>query len=189
MPSIEGNTRRLFVAVPLPEELGLFAQQAQALVGHARGIRLLEPGHLHVTLAFIGRADAEKTEAARAVIRTIPVNSGGQAWVDGFLFIPSPKRARVVALRLLDDRNVLERLFELVMGRLEESRVAQREKRPFRAHVTVARLREPGPVQPTSDCGRAPFRVESVCLYESELLRAGARYTIIERTGLTAATG
>ncbi len=187
MPSEEGDTRRLFVAVPLPEELWPFVLQAQALLAGAGGIRLLEPGHMHVTLAFIGTADAESTEAARAVIRTIPVESAGEAWVDGFLFMPSPKRARVVALRLVDEMKVFETLFESVMGRLEQSKVMQREKRPFRAHVTVARLRRPGPLQPTSDCGRAPFRVESVCLYESQLLRAGARYTIIERAGLSAA--
>jgi 2'-5' RNA ligase len=122
------------------------------------------------------------------VIRAIPFDRGGEARVDGFVLLPSPKRTRVVALRLMDEKKVFERLFESVMIGLEESEVMQREKRPFRAHATIARLREPGPVQPTSDCGRAPFGVESVCLYESELLRAGARYTIIERTALAAAT-
>jgi 2'-5' RNA ligase len=181
------GTQRLFVAVPAPEDLLPFALEAQALLPETRDIRLLDPGQLHVTLAFIGRVGVQKTEAARAVVRAVPVDSGGEACVEGFLLLPSPERARVVTLRLVDPGQVFGRLFELVMAGLERNQVMRREKRPFRAHLTVARLRHPGSVQPMSDCGKARFRVESVCLYESELRREGARYTVIERTCLTAA--
>ena len=186
MDTPERAMRRLFVAVPLPEELRPFVATAQTLLPKSGGIRLLEPAQWHVTLAFIGQVDAQRAEAARAVVEAIPVESGGEVVVDGFLLLPGPRRARVVALELEDSSKVLQRLFETVAIGLETSGVMQREKRPFHAHVTLARLRVPGPVQPTSDCGQARFRVESVCLYESKLRREGAQYSVIARKDLKA---
>ena len=109
--------------------------------------------------------------------------------IDGFLLLPSGERARVVALGVTDETGVLGRLFETVTRRLEEAGVMRRDRRPFRAHVTIARMRRAGRVQPTSDCGQIVFAVESVCLYESELRREGARYTVLARSDLQKARG
>jgi hypothetical protein len=46
-----------------------------------------------------------------------------------------------------------------------------------------------GLVQPTSDCGRAVFEVESVCLYDSELRREEAAHTVLVRMDLQRAYG
>ena len=182
-----GATRRLFVAVPLPADVMAFALGAQGLLPRSLGIRLLRPEQLHVTLAFIGEADERMTEAARAVVESVPVASWGEALIDGFQLLPAARKVRVISLGIADGSGVFSRLFGVVMGGLEAAGVMQREKRPFRAHVTVARVKSPGPVQPMSDCGQAPFTVESVCLYESELRRDGAKYTVLARTALIGA--
>jgi 2'-5' RNA ligase len=189
MHAAGGATRRLFVAVPLPVELVSFAIRAQELLPPDPAIRLLSAEQLHFTLAFIGGADASRAEAARAVVQAVPVDGGGEALIDGFLLLPSAGRARVIALAAKDLSGVFERLFDVVMGGLEAAGVITRHNRPFRAHATVARVAKPKAVQPTSDCGRARFRVESVCLYESELRREGARYTVLARTDLNRADG
>jgi hypothetical protein len=44
-------------------------------------------------------------------------------------------------------------------------------------------------VQPTSDCGRAVFEVESVCLYDSELRCEGGVHTVLVRRDLQRAYG
>jgi 2'-5' RNA ligase len=83
---------------------------------------------------------------------------------------------------------VFARLFEHVMTGLEHNGVMQRAKRPFRPHLTVARLRVPTALQPKSECCEAPYRIESVCLYRSELKREGAVYTVLERTRMEGLT-
>jgi 2'-5' RNA ligase len=183
------QTSRLFVAVPLPPDVLPFAVSAQRLLPQARGIRLVDRAQLHCTLAFIGQADSRQLAMAMEVVAGLPSDCGGQAALEGFLWLPSPRRARVVVLAIHDDRGVLARLCEMVMRGLEDAGVMQREKRPFRAHVTIARLGVPGPVQPTSDCGGAVFGVESVCLYESELRREGAVHTVLVRRDLQGAYG
>jgi 2'-5' RNA ligase len=177
---------RLFVAVPLPAELLGFVGAAQGLLPPMHGLRLMQREQLHITLAFIGEVGPEKAATARAVVESVPTDLGGEGVIERFLLLPSPKRARVVALELSDGDGVFAVLFETVMSGLERAGVMEREKRPFRAHLTVARLRSPSPVQPRAESGRARFAVESVCLYESELRREGAVYTVRARTGLKA---
>jgi 2'-5' RNA ligase len=184
MDQSAGARRRLFVGVPLPDGLTDFVGAAQGLLSRVSGVRLLRPEQLHVTLAFIGEVGELKTEAARTVVESIPKEMGGEAVIGGFLLLPSAKKVRVVALDIADEGGAFGGLYGHVMDGLEAAGVMQREKRPFHAHLTVARLRIPGPVQPTSESAQARFAVESVCLYESELKREGAAYTVLARTVL-----
>jgi 2'-5' RNA ligase len=153
------RTRRLFVAVPLPQSSIPFAVVAQELLPRARGLRLVPREQMHCTIAFIGQAGSQKTEAAMDAVNRVPADSGGDV------------------------------LFEEVMRGFEAAGVMRREKRPFRAHATLARLKAQGMMQPTSDCGRAVFGVESVCLYESQLSRSGAVYKVLAQKDLQRACG
>lgn len=179
----------MFVAVPLPVELLGFVQDCQGLLPRRPGLRLMNQEQFHVTLAFIGEVGEEAAAAARRLVESVPPGMGGAGRIERFLFIPSAGKARVVALDISDGEGVFARLYEKVMGGLEAAGVMQREKRPFHPHLTIARLRDPGPVQPRSESGQARFAVESVCLYRSELRREGAVYTVLARTVLTPAAG
>ena len=178
----EGRERqRLFVAVPLPADLRDVIRRAQEALPAVRGLRLLEPEQRHVTLAFIGEVDAGKAAIARSVVEGLPADMGGEAFLEGFLMLPSPSRAGVVTLELVDQQGVFGALFEAVMAGLEAGDVMKREKRPFRPHLTVARLRRPGVIRPRYESERARFAVQSVCLFQSELRREGAVYTVVCR--------
>ena len=95
--------------------------------------------------------------------------------------LPSPAKARVVALAIDDDHQSFGELYEVIMTSLETADVMEREKRPFRPHLTVARMKVPGRVRPRSEIDRVRYAVESVCLYKSELRREGATYTVLAR--------
>ncbi len=184
MEETAGGRQRLFVAVPLPEGLLGFVRNAQGMLPRVEGLRLMRPDQLHVTLAFIGEVGERESEAARAVVESVGSDRCGEGLIERFLFLPSAKRARVVALDISDTDGVFAGLFEQIMSGLESAGVMEREKRPFRPHLTVARMRVPGQVRPRSESGQAQFAVESVCLYRSELRREGAAYTVLARTVL-----
>lgn len=173
--------QRLFVAVPLPAGLQGVVGRAQEALPPSHGLRLLKPEQWHVTVAFIGGVDAAKAATAREVVQSLPADMGGEASLEGFLMLPSPSRARVVALEAADPQGAFAALFEAVMRGLETGQVMQREKRPFRPHLTIARLRVPGAVRPRYESEGARFAIQSVCLYESQLRREGAVYTVVCR--------
>lgn len=183
----DGRLTRIFVGVPLPPDLLPVVNRAQEALQEIPGIRLTRPEQLHVTLAFIGEAEADKVQVAAQVVEGIPPSLGGTVPLGEMLALPSASRARVMTLALDDSGQVLQRLFEMVMSALEREGVMQREKRPFRAHLTIARLRRPVAVQPKYQCESVGYEVSSVCLYRSQLLRSGAVYTVVKRQVLEVA--
>jgi 2'-5' RNA ligase len=185
--SANPETERLFIGVPLPEATLAVVRAAQEALPPVRGLRWVRPEQVHVTLAFLGDVGPGAREAARRVVASIPREAGGLTILDGYVLLPSARRPRVVALGVDDPGGVFAALFQLVMGELEKEEVLQREKRPFRAHVTIARLRVPIEIGLKSECGRAPFPVESVRLYRSELRREGALYAVVEERTLQSA--
>ena len=172
---------RLFIGVPLPESLKGFVREAQAALPRISGLRLLPEEQWHVTLAFLGEVDQATALVARRIVEAVPSAMGGGAWLGGFLMLPSATKARVAALEIDDDRGVFADLYEVVMTSLETAEVLEREKRPFRPHLTVARMRTPGRVRPRSEIERVRYAIDSVCLYRSELRREGATYTVLAR--------
>lgn len=179
MKLVAGHRERLFIAVPLPERLRAFVREAQGALPRVNGLRLLGESQWHVTLAFLGEVEEDAGFAARKIVEAVPPELGGDCRLGGFLMLPSAARARVVTLAVDDYEGAFARLYEVVMDSLEVAGVMQREKRAFRPHLTVARMRVPGPVQPRFDARPAPFGVESLCLYRSELRREGAVYTVV----------
>ncbi|MCL5735383.1 MAG: RNA 2',3'-cyclic phosphodiesterase [Actinobacteria bacterium] len=176
-----GQRERLFIGVPLPDSLYRHIREAQELLPKMGGLRVLKEEQWHVTVAFLGSVGAETGQLVRDIVESIPQGTSGEAWLGSFLMLPSANRARVVTLAIEDDQGVFGRVFEAVMSSLEAAKIMEREKRPFRPHLTIARLRTPGPVKPRSEIDRVRFAVKSVCLYKSELRREGAIYTVLTR--------
>jgi RNA 2',3'-cyclic 3'-phosphodiesterase len=172
---------RLFVGVPLPEGLKALVREAQQALPRTNGLRLLPETQWHVTLAFLGEVEPDAGFVARKIVEAVPPEMGGTCRLGGLLMLPSAGKARVAALAIDDYEGAFAQLYEVIMSSLETAGVMEREKRPFRPHLTVARVRTPGPVRPRSDVEPVRFAVESVCLYKSELRREGAVYTVLAR--------
>lgn len=176
--------QRLFVGVPVPEGAKEHIRRAQAVLPTTGGLRLLPEEQWHVTLAFLGEVDRAIGAEAKSIVEALPASMGGESELEGFLMLPSARRARVVALAVRDDGGIWADLYESVISSFEIAGIMRREKRPFRPHLTVARMKVPGVVVPKAEPGRTRFAVESVCLYASELGREGARYIVVARSVL-----
>jgi len=185
--STDPESERLFIGVPLPQATMALLAAVQEGLPPVNGLRRVRPEQVHVTLAFIGSVGPGAREAARRVVASIPPEAGGLTTLGAFVLLPSARRPRVIALGVDDPAGVFAGLFELVMRGLEREQVMRREKRPFRAHATIARLRVPVEVGLKSECGPLPFPVESVRLYRSELRREGALYAVVEERTLQSA--
>ena len=169
---------RLFVALELPREardaLAAFRDRAGGDVW-----RPLRDEALHLTLAFLGHRPAEDVEVVREVLR---VSGGGAAAVPlvlGDALLLPPRRARVLCAEVDDVDGALSALQRRVSADLVEAGVYEAERRPFRAHATVARLRS-GARAPREWSGGGPepvaFDGGPLTLFRSHLGRDGAAY-------------
>ena len=175
---------RLFLAINLPSEARRDILDATATLREtAPEVSWLDEPRIHLTLKFLGEQPPERLDAiastATAVAaqhRTLVMSLGG---VGAF---PNFRRARVVWMGVEHDPRL-----ELLHHDVEVAYEAlgfEVEGRPFRPHLTLARLKHPLPEELLRKLSRearqVDFRtecdVQSIDLMESELLPAAAAY-------------
>jgi 2'-5' RNA ligase len=177
---------RLFVALELPEAavaaLGRFATAA----ADPDVWRRVPDESLHVTLAFLGSMD---DAAVPAIAAALP--AGGSVAprlaLAGALLLP-PRRPRVLGAGLADPDGTLAELQAAVSAALEATGHFAPERRAFRPHVTVARLRPRAraPRTVSVEPSALEFHGTAVTLFSSRTSPHGARYEALERRELAA---
>lgn len=187
---------RLFVALELPEEVRaqIVAWQARELADPA--LRPVRPESLHMTLVFLGyQAEKDLERIAEAAL-------GVEALAPEVELLPDPvgvprgRRPRLYALDAPSEGAVA--LQGEVERRLVAARFHEAEKRPFWAHLTVARVkpaargsRKPAEVgRPPGPLGGTPvrFRPTRLVLFRSHLRPTGAEYEPMAELELPTAT-
>jgi 2'-5' RNA ligase len=173
---------RLFCALQLPGETidDLTGWQAANLPDG----RIVPPGNLHVTLAFLGSRPAEEVPAIMGALR------GASAAAGPIELQPVRYReTRSVGMLVLKDATgVATTLAEDLAARLERLGVYRSERRPWLPHVTVLRFRERAGHTPEVANIRSVHVVRSA-LYRSVLAagskaQRGARYDVLETAAL-----
>jgi 2'-5' RNA ligase len=198
-----GATARLFVAVDPPasvrEELLAWARAAVASLplrrsrGGPAEARVLDPEALHLTLCFLGARPVTEIEEIGSVLGGCAARVG-ELSIGAPLWLP-PRRPRALAVEVHDPDGGLGRLHGAVGKALADATDWQAERRRFRAHITVARLRG-GSTPWRSSQAREPalpatpplsFTPASIVLYRSWLSPSGASYQALATCDLLAA--
>jgi len=160
---VEGGGLRLFFALPLPAPLREALGRWQQTGPPARWSR---PEGLHVTLAFLGDRPAEALPALDALASAVAARHAPfalcTAGLGGF---PGTRRARILWLGLAPSP-ALESLARDLRGALAAAGEPF-DAKPFRAHITLARLRQPGPLAAFSEPPPTPFAAADLVLFES----------------------
>ena len=168
---------RLFCALCLPEETiaSLVRWQEREL----HGGRLVVPGNLHLTLAFLGSRPSVEVPAIAGALHEAAAGTGAlQLRVRGY------RETRSVGMLTFEDEHgaataVAERLQE----GLEELGVYRREARPWLPHVTVLRFRERPRLRPEPPQLGA-FVTSDAAAFLSRLRPSGAQYEILRSFAL-----
>ncbi|MBI2796848.1 MAG: RNA 2',3'-cyclic phosphodiesterase [Gemmatimonadetes bacterium] len=144
---------RCFIAINPPVSVrDALAAATAPLRGAAPGVPWIEPARLHATVRFLGEVDRSFIDRLRSALgatgrqtRPIPLE------IAGLGAFPTWKRARVIwaGVGYEPRLELLHHDIELACTGLG----LDVEGRPFRPHLTLARLREPG-----GDAARAIFR-------------------------------
>lgn len=184
-PGASDERWRAFVAIDLAEPArSAVTDYLAGLRAAITGVGWTRPEHLHLTLAFLG--EVPRTRIASVSDRLAAVllpRLRFEARVVGLGAFPSVARPQVLWVGIASPE--LAGLADVVQGACEREGFP-REQRPFRAHVTLGRVRQRGGRSGGTDFallardGDRDFGttvVEHVVLYRSELGRGGARHT------------
>ena len=168
---------RLFVALELPARVREALIAWRGGLGRPRDLRPLAAESLHVTLAFLGWQAASEIDAIAAACGVLAADPAPHLSLGEARWLP-PRRPRVLAVDLVDPSEALTRAQATLSRALAGGGWYEPEKRPYLAHVTVARVgrgRRP-PKNPLPPVPSLEFRAVRVTLYRSRLFRAGAQY-------------
>ena len=178
---------RLFAALELPADvragMAAFGREAAA---NDRALRPSRADALHLTLAFLGHRALDEVAPACAVVRDMAGSPAPVLTLAGALWL-APRRPHVLTVGLEDADGALGSLQAAIVARLADALPWQPEARPFRAHVTVARVRRDWRprVDDLPEAPRATFTAGAVVLFRSHLGGAGpSRYEALERAEL-----
>lgn len=176
---------RLFVALLLPAECrSAVADYCRAIAPafvHARPSWVSEE-NLHFTLHFFGEVDpvlvpklAGHLEACRQLAPPLDLRTGGLS------FLPSARVPRILHMNAAIEPS--PRLLSLVdeLRAIAADLGAETDSRPWKAHLTLARLKE-NRVPQLSELPPPPrisTQLRSFALIASTLERSGARYSIV----------
>ena len=134
----------------------------------------------HVTVRFIGHVDASITERVISALRTPIGLPKYDLEFSGAGVFPGPSRPRVVWIGVAAGADESAALAAEVNSRLDPI-IGPGESRPFRAHLTVARVKEPERFDwraalSSIDAGSTRTEVDHVTLYESKTSPKGPTY-------------
>lgn len=171
---------RLFVALELPAGVREALIAWRSGLGRARDLRPLGAESLHVTLCFLGWQRAREIDAIAAACGALAGDPAPQLSLGEARWLP-PRRPRVLAVDLVDRSGALTRAQATLSRTLAAGGWYEPEKRPYLAHVTVARVGRRGrpPREPLAPVPSLEFRAPSVTLFRSRLFRTGAQYELL----------
>ncbi|RMF80797.1 MAG: RNA 2',3'-cyclic phosphodiesterase [Chloroflexi bacterium] len=169
---------RLFVAIDLPDET---KTRLTALQTRIDGARWVKRHQMHLTLRFIGEvedAQAEKIKTALASVAKRKV----ELLLQGVGRFPPGNRkpARVLWVGIATNPPLVQ-LQRDVEHALQSVGVPP-ENRPFKAHITLARLKSPDAkaveqfLETQRDFATTPIPIHEMILFSSTLSAQGAQY-------------
>jgi len=169
---------RLFVAIDLPAEV---RARLGGLGAGVPGARWVDPEQIHLTLRFIGEVDGGAFEDVRLALGAVQAQRF-DLMLDGVGHFGDRRRVRAVWAGVAPDA-ALDRLAAQIEAALVGAGL-ESERRKFKAHVTLARLRG-APVSRVADFlannalfQAGPIAVDRFQLYSSRLGNAGPSYSI-----------
>ena len=185
---------RSFIAIDFPEETRKVLENVQEeLKQYGAGVRWVKPRSIHLTLKFLGNIQAAQVEdialAVAQEIRDHPPITLRPAGLGAF---PSLRKPRVIWIGLEGEVQRLNEIQARVENALEPLGFV-REKRGFRPHLTIGRVKDRRKLQSLVDAMATldvppfnSFDADEIILYKSDLRPTGAIYTKLHRMPLAA---
>lgn len=181
---------RLFTGIDLPVDIHEKLERLLVRLRPTAHLIWTPVYNLHITTKFIGAWPEEELDKLTSALGSIPQSSAIAISIRGVGWFPNPHNPRVFWAGVLGGAALAE-LAKRTEDVLEPLGVA-REQRAFSPHLTLARIRQPVPLQAmrqaiarTDSLEFGSFHVERFHLYLSRPGSAGSVYSKVAEFPLT----
>lgn len=181
---------RTFIALELDTSqqqfLGNIIRQGKQLLPD---LRWVDPGGIHLTLAFLGELDEAQLEKAKIAARSAAQRSLSFVYrLSGLGTFGPVRQPRVLWMGVSEPSGKLTQIHQALAQALEQQGFIT-EKRPFSPHLTLARIKSPLSSEQVQllqqllsryQVASPAYAVMHLYVMKSELTHANARYTCLE---------
>jgi 2'-5' RNA ligase len=177
---------RLFIASTFPPEIvRALADRVDRVRSRLPQAAWVRPESQHLTYAFLGEQDESIVEKLE-----LPPLKAFDATLRGCGFFPNPRHARVAWVGVEPAEKFCETA--AAVRKAVCAAGVQLDRGDFKPHLTLARIRDGWPPacidifnKTLVDFASAPFRIDAVTLYSSQLNPKGAIHTPLREFQLT----
>lgn len=182
----EKTNIRAFFAIDLPEvikrDIQDIIRQLQTRYDKAP-IKWVRTEHLHVTLQFLESIKVQDIPKLITNVRHVLKDKRSiHIKLDGIELFPNAYKPRIISLKV-DPENLLADLSKTVGNGIVQTGYTI-EKRPFRGHLTLGRIKEvrkPLLLDSYSPPPTPSFRANAIIFYQSEPSFDGSHYVPLDR--------
>jgi RNA 2',3'-cyclic 3'-phosphodiesterase len=185
------ETQRTFIAVHFSAEvidaLARCEEKLKIEIGSRAKIKWVTPKNIHMTLQFLGDVDVELLPILAEELNGAFVETAAfEVEINGIGAFPSLTKPRVIWAAISEGIEGLQALFDQV-HRVSVPLGFEREKRDFKPHVTLGRIRDPRKssnisreLEKFGDHRLGKCQIDLVSLMASELKPGGPIYTRLD---------
>lgn len=182
---------RLFIATPISSEIEKELSRIISTLKNIGGpVKWMAPANIHLTLKFLGETDEKLIPQIKEIIEEIAARhvsiSSGLAELGAF---PDNRRPRVYWVGLERGTEELSQI-ALELDKKLHNLGFQKENRPFRAHLTLGRVKFPEGLDNLTEAVKS-FKVDKkplifgrIVLFKSTLTPRGSIYEILHEANL-----
>lgn len=179
---------RAFVAIELPEHVKKsLSELSERLKTSKAAVSWTRPEQIHLTLRFLGNVDEPHIESMAGILRDgYKGMKPFRVFVAGTGAFPNPRRPNVIWAGLRGIPEPLQQAQTIAEAAARAIGLPP-EERPFKPHLTLARVREPSSagalaayLEKERDFDAGGFTVNGVTLFSSTLSPRGAKHRRIE---------
>ncbi len=173
---------RLFTGIDLPDHVVNVLERVLARIRPAAHLKWVPAYNLHITTRFIGEWPEARLDELKDALADVAPRTSFRVGLHGIGWFPNPRKPRVLWAGV-DAGGELRQLARDINAALERLGLPA-EDREFSAHITLARIKQPVPLDKLQDIIAKmentdfdTFTVDSFHLYRSQPGAAGSIYT------------
>lgn len=169
-------SRRLFIAIPLNDELRKAIGDYRLAASAVEGLRWIAEENLHVTIVFLGDIENDKMSELKSEIGRI-VKKHSPFVLRMAKISASPHRKPMVWAEFAQNESYVDLVIEMRKAMSAFTKVDDRDPR---AHISVARPGKPPASKhdiPNQEFDGPDLQVDWLELWESQLSQEGAEYS------------